>query len=78
MNFSASLTFELHGFCDVSTRSYAAVAYLKTIHSVTVMEVSAKTRIAPTNAIILARLKTCSILLLSELIQVVQDVLPVK
>lgn len=78
MNFSASLTFEFHGFCDASTRSYAVVVYLKTIHSVTAMVVSAKTRIAPANAIIVPRLETCSILLLSELIQVVQYALPVK
>lgn len=42
------------------------------------MVVSAETRIAPANAIILPRLEMSSILLLSDLIQVVQDVLRVN
>jgi len=45
-----SITCQLHGFCDASTREYAAVIYIRCFYSdgtVDVNIVSSKTRVAP-------------------------------
>ncbi len=45
-----SLSYELHGFCDASSKAYAAVVYLRTVHHNRKIEVSlvaSKTRVAP-------------------------------
>ncbi len=45
-----SLSNELHGFCDASSKAYAAVVYLRTVHrsrKIEVSSVASKTRVAP-------------------------------
>ena len=62
----------LCGFCDTSTKAYAAVVYLllKTeTHSV-VRFVAAKTRVAPLQGQTVPRLELLSALLLSKLVSV--------
>ena len=61
-------SFILCGFCDASTRAYAAVIYLvlETDSGIEVQFVVAKTRVAPTQTI--PRLELLSALLLSRLI----------
>lgn len=76
MNISESSTSEIHGFCDAVKHAYAAVVYLKTLNTVTVMLVAAKTIIVLASALTLPRLELCSPLLLSELIYLLKDALP--
>ncbi|GFX22917.1 DUF1758 domain-containing protein [Trichonephila clavipes] len=66
----------LHGFCDASTKAYAAVVYLKSKQEIHL--VSAKTRVAPTydtKQLTIPRLELCGALLLAELISVIQKAL---
>ncbi|GFW08076.1 uncharacterized protein TNCV_2978442 [Trichonephila clavipes] len=60
----------LHGFCDASTKAYAAVVYLKSKQEIHL--VSAKTRVAPIKQLTIPRLELCGALLLAELISVIQ------
>ena len=74
-NVNGDITsYNLHGFCDASTRAYAAVVYLvlKTENTF-VRFVVAKTRVAPLQAQTIPRLELLSALLLSRLITSVSD-----
>ena len=64
------ITHSLCGFCDASTRAYAAVVYLilKSDVNTTVRLVAAKTRVAPLQRQTIPRLELLSALLLSRLI----------
>ncbi|GFX53933.1 integrase catalytic domain-containing protein [Trichonephila clavipes] len=64
------------GFCDASTKAYAAVVYLKSKHEIHL--VSAKTRVAPIKQLTIPRLELCEALLLAELISVIQKALRTK
>ncbi|GFV07254.1 uncharacterized protein TNCV_1312521 [Trichonephila clavipes] len=66
----------LHGFCDASTKAYAAVFYLKPKQEIHL--VSAKTRVAPIKQLTIPRLELCGALLLAELISVIQKALRTK
>ena len=62
---------KLVGFCDTSSKAYAAVVYLKTEmeeHLVDVRFVAAKTRVAPVLGMTIPRLELLSALVLSKLI----------
>lgn len=65
----------LCGFCDASTRAYAAVTYLVTVteDDVEVSFVAAKTRVAPLQSQTIPRLELLSALLLARLIATVAD-----
>ncbi|GFW64664.1 DUF1758 domain-containing protein [Trichonephila clavipes] len=66
----------LHGFCDASTKAYAAVVYLKSKQEIHL--VSAKTRVAPIKQLTIPRLELCGALLLAELISVIQKAIRSK
>ncbi|GFW99952.1 integrase catalytic domain-containing protein [Trichonephila clavipes] len=66
----------LHGFCDASTKAYAAVVYLKSKQEIHL--VSAKTRVAPIKQLTIPRLELCGALLLAELISVIRKALRTK
>ncbi|KAF8768404.1 hypothetical protein HNY73_021227 [Argiope bruennichi] len=70
---------QLHGFCDASTKAFAAVVYLKSRQN-QVSLVSAKTRVAPIKQLTIPRLELCGALLLAELITAIEKALsfPIK
>ena len=63
----------LCGFCDASTKAYAAVVYLRveTVCGARVQFILSKTRVAPTQGLTIPRLELLSALLLARLITVV-------
>jgi hypothetical protein len=65
----------LCGFCDASTKAYAAVVYLRveTVCGIRVQFIVSKTRVAPTQELTIPRLELLSALLLARLITVVSD-----
>ena len=65
----------LCGFCDASTKAYAAVVYLRveTVYGVRARFIVSKTRVGPTQALTIPRLELLSALLLSRLITVVSN-----
>ena len=65
----------LCGFCDASTKAYAAVVYLraKAVSGIRVQFIVAKTRVAPTQELTIPRLELLSALLLARLIDVVSS-----
>ena len=68
----------LIGFCDASSRAYAAVIYLRItseLHQVQVKFLSAKTRVAPISGLTIPRLELLSALLLSKLANNVKSAL---
>ena len=73
----------LCGFCDASSKAYAAVVYLvvESKENVTVSFVSSKTRVAPMQSQTIPRLELLSALLLSRLLttvtEILQPVLPI-
>ena len=69
------ISYELCGFCDASTRAYAAVIYLviKTSTDRFVRFVTSKTRVAPTQAQSIPRLELLSALLLARLVRSVSN-----
>ncbi len=69
------LSMTLYGFCDASTRAYAAVVYLvmRTDAATTVHFVVSKTRVAPLQSQTVPRLELLSAFLLSKLVVAVSD-----
>ena len=69
------ISISLCGFCDASTKAYAAVVYLRVeaVHGVRVQFIVSKTRVAPTQQLTIPRLELLSALLLARLITVVSD-----
>ena len=68
----------LVGFCDASSKAYAAVVYLRfesEAHQFNVKFVAAKTRVAPVGSMTIPRLELLSALLLSRLISSVHAAL---
>ncbi|XP_018395111.1 PREDICTED: uncharacterized protein LOC108773703, partial [Cyphomyrmex costatus] len=67
-----NLWFEVHGFADASNRAYAAVTYLRVVHSSTNFQVSllsAKTKVAPVKTLSIPRLELSAVVLLGRLLQ---------
>ncbi|KMQ86385.1 gag-pol polyprotein precursor [Lasius niger] len=68
---------ELHGFADASLKAYAAVVYFKVIsrsQKVTSTLIAAKSRVAPVTPLTIPRLELATALLLSRLIDFVQQI----
>lgn len=65
------IRIEVHGFCDASTRAYAAAVYLKVCYGDeqnVVNLVAAKTKLAPIKTITIPRLELCGAVLLTKLL----------
>ena len=73
-------TVRLIGFCDASSKAYAAVVYLwiETDENVSVTFVAAKTRVTPIRAVSIPRLELLSALLLSRLVASIEVALQFK
>ncbi|KAK6175232.1 hypothetical protein SNE40_013739 [Patella caerulea] len=71
------ISCHLHGYCDSSSKAYAAVVYLKivTTTSIYVRFLSSKTRIAPINSQTIPRLELLSALILARLVNTTQKAL---
>lgn len=66
----------IHGFCDASTKAYAAVAYLRVVSSsgeVHTGIIAAKARVAPIKPVSLPRLELCGAVILSRLLKQIQE-----
>ena len=75
---SADLGIEMHGFADASTRAYAAVVYIRVIHSLDsfgVTLVACKSKVAPVKTVSVPRLELCAATLLTRFINYVIGVL---
>lgn len=71
---------QLHGFCDASINAYGIVIYARTIDkfgNIACRIVTAKSRVAPTKQITLARLELCGLVLLSQFMRRVSKILEV-
>ncbi|XP_012227904.1 uncharacterized protein [Linepithema humile] len=69
---SSDLAYEIHGFADASSRAYAAVVYLRVLHSLSSFQISllvAKTKVAPVKTVSIPRLELNAVVLLSRLIK---------
>lgn len=66
-------SIQLHGFCDASSKAFAAVIYLRlqTTKRVSVSLLIAKSRIAPLKTLTIPRLELCSAVLLAKLMSFV-------
>lgn len=66
---------ELHGFCDASLNGYAAVCYFRSISSsgIRTYFICSRSRVSPLKTISIPRLELCSALLLSHLIEFIQQ-----
>lgn len=74
-------TYELHGFCDASTKAYAAAVYLRCVYETGDVEVKllvAKSRVATTKTISIPRLELCGALLLANLMERVNTAMKIK
>lgn len=63
LGMKQAATMTLHGFCDASSRAYAAVIYLRTIDNHDqphISLVTAKTKVAPVKALTIPRLELCA------------------
>ncbi|XP_011859476.1 PREDICTED: uncharacterized protein LOC105556968 [Vollenhovia emeryi] len=70
------LDVELHGFAYASIRAYAAVVYLRIVHSQTNVQVNllaAKTKVAPLKTVSVPRLELNAVVLLTRLLEWVRD-----
>ncbi|GBM59031.1 hypothetical protein AVEN_7414-1 [Araneus ventricosus] len=70
--YSESVIVQLHGFCDASSKAYAAVIYIRVLTNtgeIFVTFVAAKTRVAPLKQLTIPRLELCSALSLAQLYQ---------
>nr|XP_012230570.1 PREDICTED: uncharacterized protein LOC105676913 [Linepithema humile] len=68
----SDLAYEIHGFADASSRAYAAVVYLRVLHSMSSFQISllvAKTKVASVKTASIPRLELNAIVLLSRLIK---------
>lgn len=74
-------SYELHGFCDASTKAYAAAVYLRCVFEngdVQVNLLVSKSRVAPTKTISIPRFELCGALLLANLMTKVNSALKMK
>lgn len=72
---------ELHGFADASNRAYAAVVYLRILRSldeISVVLLTAKSKVAPIKTISVPRLELNAIVLLTRLLDFVNHSLNLK
>lgn len=77
---STNLNVELHGFCDSSELSFAAVVYIRVTNSDDVIKVSlvtSKTKVAPIKQLSIPRLELCGAVLLAKLISEVAELLSI-
>lgn len=77
---NGKVSYQLHGFCDTSEKGYAAVVYIRS-HNTSQVDVSlimGKSRVAPLKKISIARLELCAAVLLSDLLEFVQQSLRVS
>ncbi|XP_067214141.1 uncharacterized protein [Linepithema humile] len=67
----SDLAYEIHGFADASSRAYAAVVYLRVLHSLSSFQILlvAKTKVAPVKTVSILRLELNAVVLLSRLIK---------
>ncbi|XP_039311339.1 uncharacterized protein LOC120359094 [Solenopsis invicta] len=69
---NSDLGIELHGFADASTRAYAAVVYIRIIHtrsSFGVTLLACKSKVAPIKTISVPRLELCAATLLARFLK---------
>ncbi|XP_039311334.1 uncharacterized protein LOC113006065 [Solenopsis invicta] len=69
---NSDLGIELHGFADASTRAYAAVVYIRIIHtrsSFGVTLVACKSKVAPIKTISVPKLELCAATLLARFLK---------
>ena len=74
----AIVTRELHGFCDANEKAYGACIFVRTLHGsgkVSVVLLTAKSRVAPIKEVTIPRLELLGNLLLSRLIVSVKEAL---
>ena len=72
------ISYQLHGFSDASAKAYAAVVYLRTVHSIGDIEinlVASKTRVAPLKKQSIPRLELLGATLLARLMNSVLEAL---
>lgn len=70
-----NVKIELYGFCDASQRGYGAVIYVRTETNqgkIDVIQLIAKSRVAPLNIVSIPRLELLAALLLTKLLKSVQ------
>ncbi|XP_054715477.1 uncharacterized protein LOC129224954 [Uloborus diversus] len=78
---SAVKCIQIHGFCDASQNSFAAVLYMRSEFEDEKVEISliaAKTRVAPLKTIAIPRLELCAAVMLSQLYKDVVENLAIQ
>ncbi|XP_046145628.1 uncharacterized protein LOC114881980 [Osmia bicornis bicornis] len=69
---NSNIAIELHGFADASHRAYAAVVYLRVLHSFSEAQVAlltAKSKVAPLKTVSIPRLELNAVVLLTRLLE---------
>lgn len=72
---TGNVKVELYGFCDASSRGYGAVIYVRTETVqgiIDVIQLIAKSRVAPLNVVSIPRLELLAVVLLAKLLKSVQ------